>query len=140
MNEMDETVARVRARGPVPIPLDGWDQASIWGWDDTTGSLYAHLWRNTDDPIKPPTIRIGPDDYTPALKFPATLAQHIAIAVGSDPWDVLTALYEVDNHSDESTGSETDEAGTVVSMAEGYEIRWSSNTPERFSSHSRRPA
>ena len=63
----DETVAAVRTRGHVPLPLDGWDQASIWGWDQTIGSLYAHLRRNTDDQTKPSAIRIGPDDYTPAI-------------------------------------------------------------------------
>ena len=68
MNETDETVARVRARGPVSLPLDGWDLASIWGWDETTSSLYAHLWHNTDDPAKPPTIRIQPDDHTSTLE------------------------------------------------------------------------
>jgi hypothetical protein len=38
MDQVDETVARVRARGPVPLPLNGWDHASIWGWDETTTS------------------------------------------------------------------------------------------------------
>ena len=122
MNEIDETVARVRTRGPVPLPLDGWDRASIWGWDETTGSLYAHLWCNTDDPAKPPTIRIQPDDHTSTPEFPAALAQHIAMAVDQDPWDVLTALYEVDNQADEAAGPKADEAGTVVSMTESYEI------------------
>jgi hypothetical protein len=122
VNETDETVARVRACGSVSLPLDGWEVASIWGWDETTSSLYAHLWRNTDDPAKPPTIRIQPDDHTCALEFPATLAQHIAMAVDQDPWDVLTALYEVDSQGDEAAGPKADEAGTVVSMTESYEI------------------
>jgi hypothetical protein len=139
VNETDETVARVRTRGPVPLPLDGWDLASIWGWDETTGSLYAHLWRNTDDPAKPPTIRIQADDYTSTLEFPATLAQHIAMAVDRDPWDVLTALYEVDNQGDEATGSKAGEAGTVVSMTESHEIWWPSNTRGNFGSQSERP-
>jgi hypothetical protein len=43
------------------------------------------------------------------------------MAVDQDPWDVLTALYEVDNQRDEATGSKADEAGTVVSMTESYE-------------------
>lgn len=130
MNETDETVARVRLRGPVPLPLDGWDRASIWGWDDATCSLYAYLWRNTDDPAKPPTIRIEPDDYTSALEFPATLAQHIAIAVDCDPWDILTALYEVDDQGDDATGSKADEAGTIVTMTGGYQVWRASDTPE----------
>ena len=120
MNELDEIIAWVRARGSQPLPLDGWEHASLWGWDETTGSLYAHLWRNGDDPAKPPAIRIGPDDFTPAITFAATLAQHIAMAVDCDPWDVLTALHQVEgvSHDDD----EADEAGTVVTMTEGYDI------------------
>jgi len=129
MDQVDETITRVRACGPAPLPLDGWDHASIWGWDDTTGSLFACLWRNTDDPAKPPTIRIEPNDYTPTIEFPATLAQHIALSVDCDPWDVLTALYEVDNQDNETAGPEADEAGTTVTMATGYDIWWRSNTP-----------
>jgi hypothetical protein len=39
----DEIVAAVRGRGHLPLPLEGWDQASVWGSDEATGSLYAHL-------------------------------------------------------------------------------------------------
>jgi len=126
MDEVDETVARVRAHGPAPLPLDGWDRTSIWGWDETTGSLYAHLWRNGDDPAKPPAIRIGPDDFTPAITFAATLAQHIAMAVDCDPWDVLTALHQVEDEGVSHDDDEADEAGTVVTMTEGYDI-WRSH-------------
>jgi len=76
------------------LPLDGWDQASFWGWDETTGSLYACLRRNTADPVKPLAIRIGPDDYTPAITCDVTLAQHIAMATDCDPRSVLTALLD----------------------------------------------
>ena len=125
MDEVDETVARVRACGPVPLPLGGWDHASIWGWDETTGSLYAHLWPNVGDPAKPPSIRIGVSAYTPVITFPETLAHHIAMAVECDPWEVLTALLKVDE--DEYRGSEdkdtmANEAGTVVTMNEGYSV------------------
>jgi hypothetical protein len=130
VDELDETVARVRAHGPAPLPLDGWDHTSIWGWDETTGSLYAHLWRNSDEPAKPPAIQIGPDDFTPAITLAATLAQHIAMAVDCDPWDVLTALYQVDDKGVSHDDDEADEAGTVVTMTEGYDI-W---CPPRFGS------
>jgi len=138
---IDETVARVRERGPVPLPLDGWDQASIWGWDETTSSLYAHLWRNTDDPAKPPTIRIGPDDLTPAIEFPATLAQYIAMAIDCGPWKVLAGLYKIDDQAEEDWEDEEDdaevaEAGTVVTMTEGCGIWW----PPNFGSERKRPA
>jgi hypothetical protein len=126
MDEVDETVALVRAYGPTPLPLDGWDRASIWGWDEATGSLYARLWRNGDDPAKPPAIRIGPDDFTPAITFAATLAQHVAMAVDCDPWDVLTALHQVEDEDISHDDDEVGEAGTVVTMTEGYDI-WRSH-------------
>ena len=126
MNELDEIIAWVRARGSQPLPLDGWEHASLWGWDETTGSLYAHLWRNGDDAAKPPTIRIGPDDFTPAITFAATLAQHVAMAVDCDPWDVLTALHQVEDENISHDDDEADEAGTVVTMTESYDI-WRSH-------------
>lgn len=122
MDELDETVAAVQTCGAVPLPLDGWDRASIWGWDDTTGSLYAHLWRNTDDPARPPAIRIGPGDYTPAVTFPETLAQHIAMATDCDPWSALTALHEAARLISEDHPSAGTEGGTVVTMTEGYSL------------------
>ena len=127
-DELDETVAQVRGHGPAPLLLDGWDRASIWGWDETTGSLYARMWRNTDDPARPPVIQIGPDDFTPAITFPETLAQHIAMAADCNPWKVLTALLEIDGQEeyrdsghDDAKGSN---AGTVVTMTQGHDM-WS---------------
>jgi len=116
----DETVAAVRAHGPVRLPLDGWDQASVWGWDETIGSLYAHLWRNTDDQVKPPAIRIGPDDYTPAITFAITLAQHIAMAADCSPWRALTALHDAAGLNDEDDPPASSESGTVVTISERY--------------------
>jgi len=135
VDDIDEIVAQVRADGPVPLPLDGWDQASIWGWDETTRSLYADLWRNTDDPAKPPTIRIGPDDFTPAITLPETLALHIAMAIDGDPWEVTAAMDEADDQDEEDEDwddheeddAEAGEAGTVVTMTEGYGIWWPPN-------------
>jgi hypothetical protein len=127
VEELDETVARVRALGPVPFQLTGWDHASIWGWDETTGSLYAHLWRNTDDPGGPPPIQIGADELTPEIKFPATLAQHIAMAIDCDPWKVAAILLSVDDHADESSDAQATEGGTVVTITEGYSIWWPSD-------------
>ena len=141
MDELDELVAQVRADGPVPLPLDGWDRASIWGWDETTSSLYAHLWPNTDDPAKLPAIRIGSDDLTPAITLPETLALHIAMAVGRSPWEVTAAMDEaenqdVENWDNEEDDAEADEAGAVVTMTEGYGIWW----PPNFGSERRSPA
>ena len=124
MSELDQLVARVRARGRQVLPLDGWNRASTWGWDEATGSLYAHLWRNVDDPAKPPTVRIGPDDYTPTITCDATLAQHIAMATDCDPWTVFTALDDAAGLNDQDHPPNVNEGGTVVTMSEGY------STPE----------
>src|SRR5580700_2763163 len=80
--ELDETIAIVRELGPAPLPLDGWDRASVWGWDESAGSLYALLRRNSEEQSKQPPLQIGPDNLTPAITCPETLAQHIAMAVG----------------------------------------------------------
>jgi hypothetical protein len=121
--DQDETVEAMRTRGPVPLPLDGWDRASIWGWDETRGSLYARLWRNTDDPAKSPAIQIKPDDYTPAITFAATLAQHIAIVAACSPWRALTALHDaaqLDDGEDEPVPDGG--VGTAVTLTEGHSL------------------
>jgi len=106
----------VRARGRQVLPLDGWNRASTWGWDEATGSLYAHLWRNVDDPAKPPTVRIGPDEYTPAITLLPTLAQYIAMAADCNPWKVLTIL---DRAIDQDEGNDH-YTGTNVTITESY--------------------
>jgi len=134
VDEIDALVARLRADGPVPLSLSDWDRASIWGWDETASSLFAELWRNTDDPTKPPTIRIGPDDFTPVITCPVTLAQHVAMAVNRDPWKVIAAIHVIDyeddadgDWADDEGETEAEEAGTVVTMTEGYDIWWPPN-------------
>lgn len=118
----DETVTAVRGRGPLPLPLEGWDQASVWGWDETAGSLYARLQRNTDDPASPPAIRIGSDDCTPAITWPETLAQHIAMVTDCDPWTALTVLFDAAGLNDEDDSPADSHVGTVVTITEGYSL------------------
>ncbi len=143
VDELERLIARVRTSGPVPLPLDGWDRASIWGWDEAADSLFADLWRSADDSAKPPTIRIGPDDLTPEITCPTTLAQRIAMAADCDPWEVLAALFEADDQGkedddwdDEEDDAEAGASGTVVTMTEGYGIWW----PPNFGSQRKRPA
>ena len=62
-------------------------------------------------------------DYTPAITFAATLAQHIAMAADCDPWSALSALLEaaqVDAAADDPPADS--EGSTVVTMTEGYSI------------------
>src|SRR5215472_17129944 len=120
MDELDDLVAQVRVNGLVPLPLEGWDQASIWGWDERASSLFADLWCNTDDPTQPPTIHIASDEFTPAITIPETLALHIAMAVNRSPWEVTSAMDEAeqDNEGDTMTG----EGSTTVIMTEGHSL------------------
>jgi hypothetical protein len=138
VDDLDEIIVWARAHGPAPLLLDGWDHASLWGWDETTGSLYARLWPNTDDPAKPPTIKIGPDDFTPAIIFPETLAQHIAMAVDCSPWDVITALDDVVDQDEDRASKDGDarasRAGTGVTITEGYDIWWPPYAPKNSAS------
>lgn len=122
MDELDEdeTVAAVRGRGPLPLPLEGWDRASTWGWDEATGSLYAHLQCNADD--QAPAMEVGPDDYTPAITWPEVLAQHIAMTADCDPWSALTALFDAAGMNDRDDSPAANEGGTVVSVTEGHRL------------------
>jgi len=127
-DELDEVVAWARARGPQPLPLNGWDQASIWGWDEAAGSLYAHLWRNTDDPAGPPAIRIESGEYTPPITWPETLSQHIARALDLSPWavdTVICGMVEQDRGWAAKDRAATPASpGTIVTMIEGRGIWW----------------
>jgi hypothetical protein len=126
VNELDEIIAWVRTHGPQPLPVDGWDHASVWGWDDNTGSLYAHLWCNTDDPALLPANRIGFDDHTPAITLIPTLAQYVAMAVDCDPWDAATALLAVEDQQEyriaRAERARAYGADAVVTLIEGRSI------------------
>jgi len=135
VDELNLIITRTRAHGPQSLPLDGWDHASVWGWDETAESLYAHLWSNADDPAKPPAIRIGSGDYTPAITLLPTLAQHIAMATDNNAWDVLMALEEIVDQDEDWSGEGKvvggDQGGTVVTMTEGLDIWWPSNSASK---------
>ena len=84
--------AQLRGRGRMPIDLPGWDYYSIWGWDDQEVSLFAQLWRNTDDGGEEPRHWISSVVGWPATGSPEVLAGWIAQVTGSEPRDVLRAL------------------------------------------------
>jgi hypothetical protein len=79
-------------RGRMPIDLPGWDYYSIWGWDDQEASLFAQLWRNTDDGGEEPRYWVSSVVGWPVTGLPEVLAGWIAQVTGSDPRDVLHAL------------------------------------------------
>ncbi|MFD9575383.1 hypothetical protein ACFWBI_36890 [Streptomyces sp. NPDC059982] len=49
--------------GPHPFWMPGWDQQSIWGYEEGLGHLNAQLYANQDDPDGAPRIWITPPDY-----------------------------------------------------------------------------
>ncbi|MET9607423.1 hypothetical protein ABZZ17_20510 [Streptomyces sp. NPDC006512] len=49
--------------GPHPFWMPGWDQQSIWGYEEGLGHLYAQLYANQDDPDAEPRIWITPPSY-----------------------------------------------------------------------------
>ena len=85
---------------PITLPrntglnLPGWDDYSVWGWDDREGSLFAQLWRNDDDSGARPRIWISPVMGWPIMKDPAALAEAIATATGCSPDAVADAILE----------------------------------------------
>ncbi|MFG1620205.1 hypothetical protein ACGFI3_46290 [Nonomuraea wenchangensis] len=49
--------------GPIGFLLEGWENRSVWGWDEGTGSWWVQLWRNglPSDPVADaPHVSIGP--------------------------------------------------------------------------------
>ena len=70
--------------------LPGWDDASIWGYDEQTGGYFAQLWRNTDNHrAPPPTVWIGGLD---PVGTPRELAHWIAIKADVRLVHVLAAI------------------------------------------------
>lgn len=71
------------------VDLPGWEDQSIWGWDEGTGSFYAQLWRNdsTSD---------TPDIWLTAARtpypWPSSIALSIVEQTGVDALTVVRAM------------------------------------------------
>lgn len=74
------------------LPLPGWEQASVWGWDIAEGSLFAQLYLNGDDGGDEPRIWITTLAGWPATRDPQVLAEWISDAIGSSMAAALLAL------------------------------------------------
>lgn len=71
------------------IDLAGWDDRSIWGWDDGTGSFYAQLWRNGSTSDAPGIWLSGARKPYP---WPGSVALDIVQHTGAAPLAVVQAL------------------------------------------------
>jgi hypothetical protein len=74
-------MAGITITGHRGLPLAGWDDYSIWGVDSASGSLFAQLWRNDDDPDADPRAWIMPPRW-PDTRDLTDLARMIAAATG----------------------------------------------------------
>ena len=73
-----------------PVALDGWDQLSTWGWDETQGCLYAQLTPNGESDDNGPKHWLTP----PVLntRDQAVLVAEIARRTGRTEQEVDAAL------------------------------------------------
>lgn len=75
------------------LPLPGWEQHSVWGWDPGQNCLYAQLWRNGNDPAETDD---GPDVWLTPPTFDTLdvedLGEAIAAETGQSMREVRGAL------------------------------------------------
>jgi hypothetical protein len=76
-----------------PLDLPGWDQRSVFGFDDQISTFYAQLRRN-DSTSEPPDVWISPPDW-PETGSLGQLTQWIAKATGCPVEDVDEAMARV---------------------------------------------
>ena len=74
------------------LPLPGWEQASVWGWDIAEGSLFAQLYLNGDDGGDEARIWITTLTGWPATADPQELAEWISDVTGGSMAEALIAL------------------------------------------------
>ena len=88
------------------LPLDGYDNASVWGFDQQGATYYAQLWRNESDSWNDPDIWLsGMDPIGSAQR----LAEMIAARTGLTPAEVARAL---------ATAKTAPESAALLKMAE----------------------
>jgi hypothetical protein len=75
------------------MPLAGWEERSVWGWDSADQSLFAQMYHDGESDWEPPPGNrwITPPHY-PQTGSPEQLAEWIATATGCGVRDVLTAM------------------------------------------------
>ncbi|MFF0740519.1 hypothetical protein ACFYVL_08955 [Streptomyces sp. NPDC004111] len=81
---------RLFADFTLPLPLQGWDRGSDWGYDTGTRSFFARLYRNGRDPSEEPTLWLS--GIRPDLGDVVALAQALQEATGAPRRAVVDAL------------------------------------------------
>jgi hypothetical protein len=90
-----ETGLGVENIGRRALNLDGWGERSVWGWDSRGATLFAQLWRDSeeddDNDSDEPEIWITPPGWA-VTTDPVVLGHWIAEATASPVAAVLSAL------------------------------------------------
>jgi hypothetical protein len=77
------------------LPLAGWDNYSVWGFDTGVNSFFAQLWKNDDDSRAEPRVWITPGArYTVPIISVYELAGLIAAATGCSEVAVGEAMVQ----------------------------------------------
>ena len=90
MLDYDSIGIALERRGNMPLALAGWDDYSVWGWDD--GCLYAQLWQNTDNCREAPRVWIAPGSRWPSTASPCVLAEYVSMGTGCTIREAVDAM------------------------------------------------
>jgi hypothetical protein len=74
------------------LPLKGYDNASVWGYDNHEVSYWAQLWRNSSDSWSDPDFWLNWSTEKFPISSAARLASMIAIRTDAGLADVLRAM------------------------------------------------
>ena len=71
------------------LPLEGYDDTGVWGFDELAGTYFAQIWRNSSDSRNDPDIWLAGLE---PIRTPLGLAELIAARTGVSTGKVVRAL------------------------------------------------
>jgi hypothetical protein len=74
------------------LPLSGYEDASIWGYDDQDVTYFATLWRNESDSRDEPDFWLNWFTLNAAIESPGALAYLIGRSTGVPMREVAAAM------------------------------------------------
>ncbi len=74
------------------LPLDGYDHASVWGYDGQSASYFAQLWRNSSDSDEEPDVSLNWFTGRREIESPQNLAELIRNRTGMGIGEVLRSM------------------------------------------------
>jgi hypothetical protein len=91
------------------LPLSGYDDASIWGYDELDSTYYAQLWRNGSDSWNEPDLWLNWFTASQPISSAARLATMIAARTGISAAEVFRSM---------AAAQSAPESGELLSLAE----------------------